>query len=115
MGIKRRHGTFKDLVLAEEPNKLFIRLNLSVEFATVIGQLVKYSRVNNFEYQVGHLIRRIIYDKICENKWETVIKPAFVDNCSVEELSDAIKLAQILLIDRTLFLTLCKESKGYRM
>lgn len=115
MGIKRRHKDFNNLINSEQPNELFNRLNLSVQFATIIGQLVKYSRNNNLEYQVGHLIRRIIYDKICASKWEDKIKPAFVDNCNVEELSKAIKLAEILLTDRTLFRTLCAESKGYRV
>lgn len=114
MGMLRRHKDFASKV-KEQPHELYYRCQKNVQFAKVLDKLVKHSELKKFDYRVNHLIRRIIYDKICGGRWEKLVKPAFVDNCSIEELEDAIKLAHILLIDDTLFRQLIEESKGYRV
>ena len=100
--------------LSQNRNDLKERYTKSIEFSEVIAFLIKQSRVKNLPYQQGHLIRRMIYDKVVGNTWNKVIKPDFVDNCTIEQLQSCIDIANILKSDDTLFVTLCNESKGYR-
>lgn len=99
---------------SESNHELYTRLKRNVEFNKIVAELIKWSRVDDLPYQHGHLIKRIIYDKTVGGRWEHIIKPHFVDNCSIIQLEQCIDLANVLLLNKTLFITLCEESKEYR-
>lgn len=114
MKIRKQTREHNFEAFSQNRNDLKERYTKSIEFSEHIAFLIKQARVKNLPYQQGHLIRRMIYDKVTGGVWNTIVKPDFVDNCNIEQLQSCVDIANILKSDDTLFVTLCNESKGYR-